>query len=139
MPIILISFIAGVLSFFSAVLAEGLTSDIPLLGDVVRLSLMHNRNIAFGIGLPYPLKGILIAGAFIAILILAFRSRQEKIPSVAFGLIIGGAIANLIDRIPDGAVTDYIAVGSFPIFNIADACITIGAGILIVESLRKRQ
>ena len=47
---------------------------------------------------------------------------QEKVDGsqISFGLIIGGAVANLVDRLPDGLVTDYIAVGTFPVFNVPE-------------------
>jgi signal peptidase II len=48
--------------------------------------------------------------------------------------MIGGAIGNLADRLLHGAVTDFISVGTFPVFNIADAAICIGAGLLILEA-----
>lgn len=132
--ILFTSLFAALLSVLSSVFAENLTGNIHILGNFVRLTLSHNPDIAFSIGLPYPFKEILIACALLAVLILAFRSKHSTFSSIAFGLIIGGAVANLIDRIPDGVVTDFIAVGGFPVFNIADACITIGAGMLLVES-----
>ena len=51
---------------------------------------------------------------------------------VAMGLQLGGAIGNLIDRLTLGHVTDYISVFNFAVFNIADACITLGVGVLIL-------
>ncbi|MDY6867785.1 MAG: signal peptidase II, partial [Chloroflexota bacterium] len=55
-------------------------------------------------------------------------------------LQLGGALGNLIDRIRFGPVTDFISVGEFPVFNIADACITIGVGLLILSMwLSERQ
>ena len=48
------------------------------------------------------------------------------------GLQLGGAIGNLIDRISSGYVTDFISIGTFPVFNVADASISIGVAILIL-------
>ncbi len=53
---------------------------------------------------------------------------------VAFGMILGGAFGNVADRIRDGLVTDFLQVGTFPIFNVADSCITIGVFLLILEA-----
>ncbi len=139
MQILIISALATIASLLASFGAEHLTEPVAVIGDFLRLTLSYNPNIAFGIALPFPLKELLIAGALVAVLVLAYRSRQEKFCALGFGLIIGGAIANLIDRIPDGVVTDYISVGTFPIFNLPDACITIGAGVLLLESLMKKK
>ncbi len=135
MQISMVSGVAAILSVLSSFLAEKFLVHASVLGGFLRLTLSHNPDIAFSIGLPYPFKEILIACALLAVLVLAFRSKHSALSSLAFGLIIGGAIANLIDRVPDGVVTDFIAVGTFPVFNIADACITVGAGMLLMESL----
>ena len=51
---------------------------------------------------------------------------------LAMGLQLGGAVGNLIDRLLMGRVTDFISVGTFPVFNIADASITIGVAVLLL-------
>jgi signal peptidase II len=56
-----------------------------------------------------------------------------------FGLILGGALANVVDRFPDGLVTDMIQVGAFPVFNVADSCITVGLGLLLLEIVLKEK
>jgi signal peptidase II len=63
---------------------------------------------------------------------------------LAMALQLGGATGNLVDRVSRGHVTDFISVGSFPVFNIADSCITIGVfvlvlGVWIQEQREKRQ
>lgn len=51
---------------------------------------------------------------------------------LALDLQMGGAIGNLIDRLTSGQVTDFISVGTFPVFNIADGCISTGVGVLLL-------
>lgn len=138
MPILVISAIAALASILAAISAERLTVPVSVIGSFLQLTLSHNVGIAFGIAIPYPFQEILIAIALCMMLILAFRTKHDRFSSLAFGLIIGGAAGNLLDRIPDGLVTDFIAVGTFPIFNVADACITVGAGILVMQSMRKK-
>jgi signal peptidase II len=58
--------------------------------------------------------------------------KDKKLMRVAISMQLGGAIGNLIDRIRFGPVTDFISVGSFPVFNIADSSITVGVGLLIL-------
>lgn len=139
MRILIIAFFVALASILAGLGAEHLQTTLSIIGTFVRLTLSHNPDIAFGIAIPYPLKELLIAVALIAVLFCAFRSKHTPASSLAFGLIIGGAIANLIDRMQDGAVTDFISVGTFPIFNLADACITIGAGILLTGNLVKKK
>ena len=131
--LILAAFLSFIFSFLGKVLAETfLTERVPLLGIFVGLSPMENAGVAFGVTFFPLLQYILIGGALILVSFLAYRSRQEKISSIAFGLIIGGALGNIIDRLDDGFVTDFFQVGSFPTFNVADACITIGVALLIL-------
>jgi len=58
--------------------------------------------------------------------------KEEKLMRVAMAMQLGGALGNLIDRVARGPVTDFISVGNFPVFNIADSSITIGVGLLVL-------
>ena len=78
------------------------------------------------------LVGIVIVPLVIVLILLASRGLPWAIAS---GLVLGGAAGNLIDRIGDSTVTDFVSVGRWPSFNVADASITIGAVILIGLSL----
>ena len=119
-----------------------LTSSIPLLGNFLTLTLSRNTGVAFGVRLPSPWQELIIFCALIGVTTIAIRSKcdrmQKDAHAVGFGIIIGGALANLVDRLIHGYVTDFIAVGTFPIFIVADACISIGAGMLILENLKKK-
>jgi signal peptidase II len=85
--------------------------------------------------------GIAAIVATIAILI-ALRTRRPRIEVIAFGMVLGGALGNLIDRIArgpgvlDGHVIDWIQFPNFPIFNIADSSITLAVVALFIASLR---
>ena len=69
------------------------------------------------------------------------RHRSDTILCFGLALILGGAIGNLVDRMLVGAVVDFILVYwrqyQWPAFNVADSCITVGAGMLIWDSLRQ--
>ena len=71
------------------------------------------------------------------------RYPQQKLFCLALGMILGGAIGNLIDRVLFGAVVDFVQVHYagwyFPAFNVADSAITVGAGLLIWDALRPQQ
>lgn len=81
----------------------------------------------------------LLAIAIVIFLIMWLRKSETKRVAIGLGLIIGGAIGNIIDRGLHGAVVDFLDfhINSYhwPAFNIADSCITIGAMILVFDSL----
>lgn len=103
------------------------------------LDFIFVRNTGSAFGLFQGQSSILTVLTFVAIGFLgAFfyrNARQDPIISLAVGLLIGGAIGNLIDRIRLGYVIDWIKVPHWPTFNIADSAITIGVTILIVSML----
>ncbi|MEE8352850.1 MAG: signal peptidase II, partial [Dehalococcoidales bacterium] len=109
------------------------------------LRLVHVRNTgaAFGIlpGQPTALKIVAIIGilALVAIILLARRRFPYLISrgtTVGASLLLGGATGNLIDRLRFGQVTDFIDVGMWPAFNVADSAIVIGAIITALSLLR---
>lgn len=77
-----------------------------------------------------------ILGIVVSILIIFYFPRvprEEWLLRLALALQLGGALGNLIDRLTQGYVTDFISVGGFPVFNVADSCLTIGAVLLVVS------
>jgi signal peptidase II len=95
----------------------------------------NNTGAAFGLfqsgGMVFAVLAVIIS---VSIVIYYPRiSREEKLMRFAIALQLGGALGNLIDRILSGPVTDFISVGEFPVFNVADSCITIGVGLLILS------
>lgn len=134
----LVSLSALTLSLLVTWAASGIVKPVTLIPGFFILKLSQNPGIAFSISIPSPWEELLILSALTAVCVYAVASKPDRFVSVAFGLIIGGAIANLIDRLPDGLVTDYVSVGTFPVFNAADSCITIGAVLLLLEAWLKR-
>jgi signal peptidase II len=110
--------------------------------DVVwtlRFHLSYNTGMAFSRGQDWgPLIGV-VALVIVVVLLLSLRRGSSRLTEVTVGLIIGGAIGNIIDRLfrsPGwlrGGVVDFIDFQWFPIFNVADMAITIG-GVLLVTS-----
>jgi signal peptidase II len=93
------------------------------------LEIVHvrNRGVAFGLFADGGIVLIVIGVAAVAAL-LAFFAGHSRRPLVwlPIGLLLGGAAGNLIDRLRDGYVTDFINLPLWPAFNLADSCITIG-------------
>ena len=110
------------------------------------LVLVHNRGASFGIFSDAPgwASIALIVFAIIISIVLAIWmwQAQETLLSVALGLVIGGAIGNVIDRIRFGAVVDFLDVHAagwhWPAFNVADSAITLGVILLILDSLKSK-
>ncbi len=75
--------------------------------------------------------------ASVVLAVLVWRSRTLGRAAV-YGLILGGALGNLVDRLfRGGAVVDFVALHFWPTFNVADACIVVGCGLLVVSLLRR--
>lgn len=106
--------------------------SIPETG-IFRLTHIHNTGIAFGLFQGHSVLFSIIASVCIMALllfVLFFSHRvlftSGRLTSLAFGLILGGMVGNLIDRLRLGYVTDFIDIGFWPSFNIADSAITVG-------------
>jgi signal peptidase II len=67
----------------------------------------------------------------------ALRPASGKWVPVCLGLILGGAVGNLMDRLRFGSVVDFLDFRVWPVFNLADSCITVGAALLAVSFWRK--
>lgn len=108
-----------------------------LIPGVLDLNLQYNEGIAFGklqgFG-PY-LAPIAIVIAVAAALYTYRHPKEHTVGHVAMGLLAGGALGNMIDRMALGRVTDMFEPRfvRFPVFNVADACITVAAAILFVK------
>tara|TARA_Y100000310_G_C20431625_1_gene691751 strand:- start:163 stop:588 length:426 start_codon:yes stop_codon:yes gene_type:complete len=120
-------------SIGSTVLTERfLEHRIPIIGSFMGLQKSTNAGVAFGLELGW-IEPFLIAIAFCVLLWVVFKTAHTQLSQVGYGLILGGGLANILDRLHDGYVTDLFQVGSFPIFNVADACITVGVSLLLLE------
>jgi signal peptidase II len=117
-------------------LAFGLTwAPWDWLETYARIVHWQNTGAAFGLGQNLSLVFMLLTVVVVAMIVYYFPSipREEWPLRVALTLQLGGAVGNLIDRLTqDGSVTDFISIGRFPVFNVADASISIGVAVLIV-------
>lgn len=73
----------------------------------------------------------LITIAVIAVVLVAYAGQHRLVP-IGGGLLLGGSIGNLIDRMTREGVTDFIAIGAWPAFNVADTAVTCGAILLVI-------
>lgn len=119
----------------------------PVIPNVFELTLTYNRGIAFG-----QFQGFGVSLAPVAVLIAGYgcyqvfkHPTQSPWPSIAWGLLSAGALGNLVDRLVFQQVTDmfWIRAIDFPVFNVADICITVAASMMILgwlqEALHQRK
>lgn len=126
-------------NFFSDILSLG--ESLPLIRGVLHMTLVHNTGIAFGLFRDQGIVFIIIPIIAIALLIYniyyyrRYENQISELYIIGFSLILGGAFGNLIDRVLYGHVIDFIDLMIWPVFNIADSAITIGALIIAVKCL----
>ena len=109
-------------------------SPFPWLSPFARILHINNTGAAFGL---FKAGGsIFLVVAIVVSLVILYYARQlpegQWWMRLALGLQLGGAVGNLIDRVLFGTVTDFVSVGTFAIFNVADASISVGVVLLAV-------
>jgi signal peptidase II len=108
---------------------------------IVYWTFVQNTHGAFGLfgDSPFVLVGMAIV--VLAVFWFAFREAAVKsiVVQIAFGGIVGGAIGNIVDRFHYHFVVDFIDLRWWPVFNVADSCITVGVALLILTSLKREQ
>ncbi len=117
-------------------------SSTPLVGELLQLTLVRNPGAAFSAGTSYTLLLSLVAvSATVVVLVLA-RRLADRLWGFGLGCLLGGVLGNLTDRIfrePGflrGHVIDFLQLPSWPVFNVADICINVAAGVIILQAIR---
>jgi signal peptidase II len=126
----------------------GFHDEIVLIPGFLSLRHGENRGLAFGVlqDAPLPFQAILLTALALTLvaLLLVFWARvaTSNTAHTALGLILGGALGNVIDRVRTGGVTDFVHVHwrghVWPDFNVADSAICVAIGLLLLDSLRTR-
>ncbi|MFA5276125.1 MAG: signal peptidase II [Candidatus Omnitrophota bacterium] len=113
-----------------------LNTPVTLIKNFFYLTLVHNRGAAFGMLRNQLL--LFIAISILAIFFIFFHLKEKKnsfLNKVSLSLILSGALGNLIDRLRFGYVIDFLDFRIWPVFNLADSALTIGALLLSWELL----
>ena len=146
LPVAGVALLADTLTKRWAQQVLALLEPTPLIGDLFRLTLSYNTGVAFSVLADAGILVTLFTGIIIIVMSgWAFRAlvSGELPPQYAWptGLVFGGALANFIDRLPDGRVTDFLDIGlgatRWPTFNVADVSIVTGVIVILLLSLRK--
>ena len=120
------------------VLAYLYEEQIDLIEGVLRFTYVENRGMAFGLLADHRWVFLVLSVVGIgAVSYYLFRYVRRNLSRVGLALIIGGGIGNMIDRLRLGFVVDFIDFCAFDfwvwVFNVADACVCVGAGLFILE------
>jgi signal peptidase II len=141
----LIGLIGGVIFLIELLIKNYLRTyhafeSIPIIKNIFHITVVFNTGAAFGI-----LKGktsflIYLGLVFMLVFFTALKKEKDKnlIVFISYGLILGGTISNLFDRIFFGYVVDYIDLRIWPVFNLADSAITVGVILLILNYLKNK-
>lgn len=114
---------------------------LHLLGPL-SLSLTYNSGAAFSIGQGLAPLLVVVGVVLVVVLVGVGRTVADTPTALAVGLVLGGALGNLVDRLAranHGAVIDFVETRYWPTFNLADACIVCGAVLLMASGLRHRR
>ncbi len=122
-----------------ASLADG---DVPVLGDWLTFHLTFNPGAAFSTGTDFTI--VFTGLATVAVVVVLWLSRRVRSTgwALALGLLLGGVSGNLTDRLvrdPEpfhGHVVDFLMLPHWPVFNVADMCINVAAGLIILQTFR---
>ena len=142
---LLLALLVLVLDQLSKLWALAALRDPPVVIEVLpfwNFVLVWNRGVSFGLfgdGAMPPVVLAAVTGA-IAVCVAVWMFRAVRLSTaIATGLVLGGAIGNIIDRLVHGAVVDFVDWHAFgyhwPVFNVADSGITLGIVVLLAESL----
>jgi signal peptidase II len=124
-----------------------LNESISVIDGFFNITYVRNTGVAFGIfsSISSPAKSVLLSvfTAFAAVVVVTYSVRspvRNRLLQIALGLILGGALGNLYDRLAYGYVVDFLEfyAGSYhwPSFNVADTAISVGVGLLAIEIIR---
>ena len=120
-------------------LADG---DVPVLGDWFVLHLTFNPGAAFSLGTDFTVVLSCLAVAAVCVVVVLARRVRSLVWALALGLLLGGVAGNLSDRLfrdpgpMRGHVVDLFMVPHWPVFNVADVCINVAAGLIVLQAFR---
>lgn len=112
---------------------------VAVLGDFFHITYVQNRGVAFSMLYGHQMVIIILTAALLAAVLVFLIGFNKKFPAVfntGLALVCGGGLSNIVDRTLYGYVVDMLDFGSFPVFNVADICICVGCGLMLLYALR---
>lgn len=138
-----LTILAGAIIFFDQISKNWIRANLEMGGvwmpwewlmPYARIVHWHNTGVAFGMfqGGNQIFAILSIVVSMVIIFYFPRVAAEDWSLRLAMGMQLGGAVGNLVDRITIGHVTDFISIGNFPVFNVADSSISVGVGILLL-------
>ncbi|MCH1868289.1 signal peptidase II [Nocardioides sp. CFH 31398] len=118
------------------------TSNVPVVGDWLTLTLVRNPGAAFSTGTEFTVVLSVISITAALVVLWVARRVGSRWWAVGLGLLLAGVLGNLTDRMLrqpgpfEGHVIDFLRIPSWPVFNVADICINVAAGVIILQAFR---
>ena len=112
---------------------------VAVLGDFFHITYVQNRGVAFSMLYGHQTVIIILTAALLAAVLVFLIGFNKKFPAVfntGLALVCGGGLSNIVDRTLYGYVVDMLDFGSFPVFNVADICICVGCGLMLLYAMR---
>lgn len=131
---IIAAFLALLDQISKVLIVKYLDAPYGIINGILQIEYAENTGMAFGISMPYP---VLIVASIILLAVLPYVWAKEfdirrPMARITIAFILGGAMGNMIDRIVNGYVVDFIAIWKWPNFNLADVFIIVGILLTII-------
>lgn len=143
--IIIVALIVFIMDQIIKILASIYLTNVSIIPNVLSLTYAKNYGVAFSMLKEKRLIIIIISILLISFLIYVLKKdyilkdKDTLLINISFGLLFGGILGNLFDRIIRGFVIDYINVSFFSIFNLADIAITFGVVLLLIDNIKENK
>jgi signal peptidase II len=138
--VVLVALTAAAIDLVAKAVSEARLADSTVDLGLLQLRLGYNSGVAFSMGDKLPVGVIVAITTVISIALAAYvwhrAPRAGWVERIAGGAVLGGAVANVIDRARDGVVTDYLHTGWWPTFNLADTFLV--TGFIVIAVLQAR-
>jgi signal peptidase II len=138
--------VVGVLVFIADRVTKDLvTATVPYgtefaaIDHLVWITNIHNSGAAFGLAPAFAVVFLLASfGVACGLIVYVFTHRDSVPADLVLGLVLGGTVGNLFDRVMFGTVTDFVAVHFWPVFNVADSAVSTGVVLLLLGYVLRR-
>ena len=135
-----LAFIGLIFDQFTKYIARAFLQNASIDLGLLRFDLVYNTGAAYGLFSSFTQPLLIIGIIVIGYLIYAIKSLvNSRLTSIAYGVILAGALGNTLDRLISGKVTDFINIQIIPVFNLADTFLNIGIACIILDYVIERK